>query len=545
MNPTPESAPLTSAVIPTGETPYDRVQYMAASFPQMAPSRIAAVGTLFGLKPPSPSRCRVLELGCGQGFTLLSLAQLYPDSEFLGIDLSVRHIENAKCMAEEAGLSNVRFEHRSIADITKERDGEYDYITSHGVYSWVSPDIQKKILAICGEHLTPQGMAYISYNTLPGWAHLRVIREMLIYHTQRYSDPLEKFNQAKILVSFLRETAPGGPDGWLAKWLVSVETLLAHSDPSYFLHEYLEETNDPCFFHQFMDRAADAGLQYVSESAIASTFSSNLGPHGKVVEMLKRSVIDGEQYMDFARNTKFRSTLLCHADITINRSIDYARLRSLLYATALRPVANGRNLDREVAEEFIFPNGSKFSSRDPLAKAALHFLSGHPGVFLSLPAMLEGARMILSESGVQLAPTPTADEVNILHTLVGRFIVAGVAEISTPDLGEFLPTTKMADPPFAPPLSRVQAAKRLPILRGSLRSEKASESASALLALCDGSRTHEELFAFYQKQVASGALPVPVPLVVGGAPDLKAAFQEILQEMTQGAMLWTPSPRGQ
>lgn len=538
------SAPVTTPAALPEETPYDRIQYLAASFPRMAPSRIAAIGALFGLRPPSPSRCRVLELGCGQGFTLLSLAQLYPESEFHGVDLSARHIENAKRLAEKAGLGNVKFEHRSIADISPGQDGSYDYITSHGVYSWVPTDIQEKILRICGEQLTPEGMAYVSYNTLPGWAHLRVIREMLIYHTQRYQDPLEKFNQAKILVSFLRETAPGGQDGWLAKWLVSVETLLARSEPSYFLHEYLEETNDPCFFHQFMGRAQEAGLQYVSEAAISATFPSNLGPQaGKVVEMLKRSVVDGEQYMDFARNTQFRTTLLCRAGIEINRTIDFSRLRHLLYATALRPLGEPRVLDREATEEFAFPNGSKFGSRDPVAKAALHFLAGHPGVFLSLPAMIEGARGFLRAAGATLPDAPTNEEWNTINTLVGRFLVAGVAEVSTPDLGEFIPATSLADAPFAPPLSRVQASEKLPVLRGDLQSEKTSEATSVVLAQCDGQHSHEELFAFYSAQVSAGALPVPVPRTVGGAPDLRAAFEEILQELIRGRFLWTVRPQ--
>lgn len=539
MNPSSPS-PTTASSAPA-ETPYDRIQYLAASFPRMAPSRMAAIGSLFGLRPPSPARCRVLELGCGQGFTLLSLAQLYPESHFHGIDLSARHIENAQRVAAKAGLTNVKFEHRNIADISPERDGEYDYITSHGVYSWVSAEIQKKILTICGEQLTPHGMAYVSYNTLPGWAHLRVIREMLLYHTQRYEDPLEKFNQAKILVSFLRETAPGGPEGWLAKWLASVEMLLARSEPSYFLHEYLEDTNDPCFFHQFMAGAEAAGLQYVSEAAISATFPSNLGPQaGKVVEMLKRSVVDGEQYMDFARNTQFRTTLLCRAGLEINRTIDFVRLRHLLYATTPRPLNEQRNLDREVTEEFIFPNGSKFASRDPLAKAALHFLSGHPGVFLSLPAMIEGARGVLREAGATLPAAPTNEEWNTINTLVGRFLVAGVAEVSTPDLGEFLPTSTLAEKPFVPPLSRVQAAENLPILRGDLQSEKASEAAAAVLTQCDGAHSQEELFAHYSTLVAQGVLPVPVPRIVGGAPDLRAAFQEILLELTRGRLLWIP-----
>lgn len=525
------------------ETPYDRVQYVAASFPRMSPSRIAAVGYLFGLRPPTASKCRYLELGCGQGYTLLSLAQLYPESEFHGIDLSARHIENAKRLAEKAGLNNVRFEHRSISDITKDKDGVYDYITSHGVYSWVPAEVKESHFEICGTQLSERGMAYISYNTLPGWAHLRVIREMLIYHTQRYQEPLEKFNQAKILVGFLRETAPGGQDGWLAKWLSSVEMLLARSDPSYFLHEYLEDTNDPCFFHQFMERAEAHGLQYVSEAHVAAIFPANLGPQAsKVVEMLKRSVVDGEQYMDFARNTQFRTTLLCHKDIELNRNIDFSCLRQLLYSTGVKPVNVTRNLDPNVAEEFIFGNGSKFTSKDPLAKAGLHFLADHPGRFLSIPAMYDGALEVMRKQNFSHPPAEQPNAINTLFTLVGRFIVAGVTEISTPDMGVFLPCDTLPEKPFTVPVARVQGEEKVPILRGDLRSEKASDAAAVLLAFCDGSRDKEQLFEIYRKQVADGVIMPPVPKSFDSAPDLRASFNEILQEFTRGGMMWKERP---
>lgn len=522
-----------------GETAYDRVEYIAASFPRMSPARMGAVGYLFGLQPASANRCRMLELGCGRGFTLLGLAQIYPESEFHGLDLSVRHVENARRLAERAGLKNVRFEHRSILDISPEKDGHYDYIASHGVYSWVPAEVKRKILEICGTQLTAQGIAYVSYNTLPGWAHLRVIREILIYHTQRYADPLEKFQQARTLVSFLRETAPGGAEGWLGKWLKSVEALLARSDPSYFLHEYLEDTNDPCFFYQFMEQAEDCGLQYVSESVVAMTLPSNLGPQaGKVVEMLKRSIVDAEQYMDFARNTQFRATLLCRKDIALERSWSAGRLRQLLYATVIKPVAAGKNLAEGVAEEFQFGGSSKFSSKQALVKAALHFLSANPAVFLSLPAMLEGALDIMRKENFSPAGIESHAAMGSLCALVDRMLRAGVVEISMSELGAYLPVKSLPEKPLAVPIARVQADEKLPVLRHDLRSEKTTAPTAVLLPFCDGTRTSEELFAVYGQCVEKGSIMCPVPRSAEEPPDLRAAYEEIVQELVKGNLLW-------
>lgn len=530
MTPSPDSS---------GETSYDRLEYVAASFPRMSPARMGAVAFLFGVSSPSAARCRMLELGCGQGFTLLSLAQLYPESEFHGVDLSVRHVENARRLAERAGLKNVRFEHRSILDVSAEKDGIYDYIASHGVYSWVPGEVQDRILEICGSQLARQGIAYVSYNVLPGWAHLRVIREMLIYHTQRYEDPLEKFQQAKTLVSFLRESAPGGAQGWLGKWLTHVEGILAKSQPSYFLHEYLEETNDPCFFYQFMERAEAKGLQYLSEVQVAATLPGSLGPQaGKVVQMLKRSVVDAEQYMDFARNAQFRATLLCRRELTVERPWTPARLRQLLYATALKPVGTSKNLAQDQAEEFLFSNGLKFSSKDSLVKAVLHFLSSHPGTFFSLPAMLDGAFDVMNRENFSHPFLVESATINTLCVLADRFLKAGVVEISLPELGQFRPQRNLPEKPFAPEIARVQAAERQPVLRHSLRSEMIFEGTACILSHCDGTRSLDELFEIYQTCVGKGEIMRPVPRQPDAPPDLRAAFNEIVEELVRGDLLW-------
>lgn len=526
---------------PGGQTSYDRIEYIAASFPRLNPARIGAVGFLLGMRPKPASRCRVLELGCGQGFTLLALAQIYPDSEFHGIDLSAKHIENASKLASEAGLTNVRFEHRSITDITPEKDGNYDYIICHGVYSWVPADVKEKILQICGQQLSPQGIGYVSYNTLPGWAHLRVIREILMYHTQRYEDPMEKYKQARTLVAFLRETAPGGQEGWLGKWLQNVETLIGRSDPAYFLHEYLEETNDPCYFYQFMERAHAQGLQYLSEITIASTLPSNLGAQAsKVIEMLRRSVIDAEQYMDFARNTQFRSTLLCRADQEISRNIDESRLKNILYATALRPENNRRNLTAGEKENFILASGAKFTSHNSIAKAALYFLAKHHGTFLSIPAILDGAKSIMQEENFHDPAIDQPQGFATILNLASRFLQAGAVEISMSELGSWLPQRTLADKPLALPLARVQAAHGFPILRGDLRSEKLTPEAAAIVPHCDGTRSIEELFTIYRNLVEKGELSSPVPRTPEEPPDLKAAFNGMMTDLSLNGAFWKP-----
>ena len=50
--------------------------------------------------------------------------------------------------------------------------GLFDYIICHGVYSWVSDAVGESILTVCRDHLASNGVAFVSYNTCPGW-HMR------------------------------------------------------------------------------------------------------------------------------------------------------------------------------------------------------------------------------------------------------------------------------------------------------------------------------------------------------------------------------------
>jgi len=69
-------------------TSYDIVPYESFPYANTHPDRLATIATLLDLKPPSPKRCRVLELGCAAGGNLIPMAVNAPESRFVGLDLS-------------------------------------------------------------------------------------------------------------------------------------------------------------------------------------------------------------------------------------------------------------------------------------------------------------------------------------------------------------------------------------------------------------------------------------------------------------------------
>ncbi len=81
-----------------------------------------------GLSEALESGIDVLDVGCGSGRALITLARSFPKSRFKGFDLSEEAVSNARREAELKGLTNVRFEARDVTVIGEEE--RYDLVTA-------------------------------------------------------------------------------------------------------------------------------------------------------------------------------------------------------------------------------------------------------------------------------------------------------------------------------------------------------------------------------------------------------------------------------
>ena len=307
-------------------TSYDEVPYPGAAFPGTHPCHMAMVGRFCGIDVPDPRSCRVLELGCAIGSNLLPMAASLPESQFVGVDLSGRQIEEAKAAAKEAGVSNAEFHCLDIADVD-DTLGKFDYVICHGVYSWVPSHVQEAILGVAKRQMSERGLLLVSYNTLPGW-HLRgAVREMMMYHVADLATPREKIAQSRALLKFLAESAKSSFDAYPMLLKHEAEGLAQRGD-HYLFHEHLEEFNEPLYFHQFVDRVHKSGLRYMADTAlsmmVAQLFDESVSKLLKNVPLIKR-----EQYMDFLRSRAFRSSLMCHPEVTPNYANPMKYLRTL------------------------------------------------------------------------------------------------------------------------------------------------------------------------------------------------------------------------
>ena len=290
------------------------------------PDRMAAIGRLLMDVEPAPIQgCRVLEIGCAGGGNLVPMAYGLPHATFVGIERSARQIERAEEFAAGLGLRNIELLLMDLLDVTADL-GTFDYIVAHGMYSWVPPDVRDKILAICRDHLAPTGLAYVSYNTLPGWSSMRAMREMMLFHTRHIADPRARARGARSLILQLRSMIPDGESSsrsaFLDEYVDERIGRFAGDDvweDAAMLHDELGAVNEPVYFHQFIEHAGRHGLRYVADATFPDAMADGLA-RGSVARLQEMAAdrIEYEQYLDFARQTTFRRTLLCHATVDVD-----------------------------------------------------------------------------------------------------------------------------------------------------------------------------------------------------------------------------------
>jgi len=461
---------------------YDEVPYESYPYAQTHPDRLATIAQLFQMRPAPIERCRVLELGCAAGGNLIPMAVQLPGSHFVGIDLSARQIDDGRRVVADLQLSNIELEHRSILDLN-ERLGPFDYILCHGVYSWVPDAVQEKILEVCTTLLQPQGVAYVSYNTYPGWHMSGMIRDMLRYHARRFDRPRDAVAQSRALLNFLAETAAEENNAYSILLKEGLEVFRKVSD-SYLLHEYLEEVNEPLYFHEFVERLGRHGLQYLAEAEVHAMMPERLGSKiAATLEKLSSEFIEMEQFLDFVRNRKFRQTLICRAGVPLQRKVGASVLRPLYVASALRPVSQQPDLRSETAELFRRPDGRTASTTEPVLKAALVHLAEHWPQAVSFAELSAAAHAALG---------PDKQEEVSTEELLGKALLQLYAS-NLVELRTWRPpfTCRVAACPQASPLARLQAANGTAVT--NLRHERIALNVLERLVLQQLDGRHDRL----------------------------------------------------
>ncbi len=520
------------------EYSYDVVPYPSHPFRQSHPERLASVGNLFGIKPAAIDDCRVLEIGCAAGGNIIPMAESLPGSQFVGVDLSKKQIERGQLNIDALGLTNIELKYMDCTDID-ESMGRFDYIIVHGVFSWIPEKVQEKIFEVCQKNLNENGIAYVSYNTYPGW-HLRgMIRDMMNYHVRNLKDAPRRIQQSRALLEFLAKSvsADKGAYGML---LNSELQLLRRQSDNYLYHEHLEKDNTPIYFHEFIERAKNYDLQYLGESQLATMWIGNFPKEiAQTLERIAPEIVQREQYADFVRNRTFRQTLLCHKDAPVSRSLKLESLEGA-YVTGNMDEKVEKDKEPKPGEPRTFVNPvtrQTMTTQDPLViETVLKLKDAFPCAVAfddlfqnALDKMVDG--VIADATKIEALKRSLAT--NLIH-----MTVSGIVELQynpsmfTADIPEFPKTSAVA---------RMQAESTNRLTSCRHETVNVDDLSKHLVPLMDGTRTKDQLVEELKRLVEEGKLVIQQkgekPEGISMDEVMGKAVNEVLKRLSNAALL--------
>lgn len=480
---------------------YDELTYETNPFPETHPSNLAALGRLFGIQTTSPQHCRVLELGSATGGNLIPMAWHLPHSEFVGVELSAPQVSIGQQVVSALNLTNIRLDVGDILALQAADIGQFDYIVAHGVYSWVPSVVREKILQLARNCLTPNGLAYISYNLLPGWRMRGSLRDLLLHATRDVAGAEAKYRTALAALERL-QSALQGAEADSQHYVQKEITYLLGSHPSYLLHEYLAGENNAFLFSEFLADAQRHDLQYVCETDLYTLFDTTLSTPAQTALADIDDPLEHEQWMDFVQMRAFRKSVLCRADVPLERAVDVDVFTTFFYSANLR-LKGKENLNNLKPVIFLTPDNTELNVVHPLSKAALLYLQEVHPYTPNFDELYAHAAARVAQAGGKAFAQARSEFVSELFSLYSYRGVYG-------HLYPCLQRPTVSERPQANALARLQAEQGWESV-ASIRHQALSldRFSSRLLRELDGSRTVPALVAYLCAEVSVGNVTIP------------------------------------
>ncbi len=369
---------------PTRES-YEALPYERLVHRFTHPERIARTARLRGFEPAPVSTARVLELGCASGDNLVGIAYGLPEASFVGVDLSVRQIEAGQRRVADLGLENVVLRTGDLRDVD-EAWGTFDYVLAHGVLSWVPEPVRLRLFEVCRERLSPEGVAFVSYNALPGWRFRRLVRDVLLAGAAGAQDPRERTRLARERLSLVAENVFDAVSPW-GRYLAARQEELEKESDADLLHDFLEEQNEAFALRDVVGRAAAAGLEYLADAQEPYVPQEPVSPQVRRTLEALPDEIAREELLDVLRERTLRQSLFVHAGGPARHRVDAAcgagpraeleithLSRGILQSTRPRASALARHQATEGSR--VTSHEHRNVTLDPLAEKVLVLLDG-------------------------------------------------------------------------------------------------------------------------------------------------------------------------
>ena len=534
------AAPNAAATKPAASSgnSYDRLPYEPRPLLATHPDALATAAILAGLNPVPVTRCRVLEIGCAVGGNLLPIAQAFPESTFVGIDISAKQIAMAQRTATGAGLKNVRLEVKDFKTLTAAEFGQFDYIIAHGVYSWVQPAARDKLIPLIAQLLTPAGLAYMNYHVNPGWHVRDMFREMVAWQTRNITDPKAIAAEARTFLASLSKQATAAGESLYAAQLRQEAAFLAAVPDDYLIHEYVEAYPQAFCFEQMAEQFGRNGLAYAGE------VKGNPNRRRMAVEVIKEKPELGEnlaaleQAIDLAQGTFIRRSLICRTGQTVSPLPRADGLERLLIRGQILPAMTQGDVRSTEPMPFRLADGKVIEIADPAAKIILVSLAHALPRAMSFEDMLNIARVNL-QLGDQFSLPGSPDREAMLNVALNCYMMMMLDLHVAPPA--YVPVA--GEKPKATALARFQARESKSaanVLHTLVQNLNKTER--LVLAHLNGTRDRAALVGVLKAAITKGILPDPAKspaaaVEAGLSGPLEQALEKALSRVAAEAFL--------
>ena len=216
---------------------------------------------------------------------------------------------------------------------------QFDSISLHGIWSWISPENQNHIVEFVRKFLKPGGILYNSYNCYPGWSPAAPMRELFVLYDKYAHQSNKTFNRVEEALKFT-EKIISTPQGYFSR-VPDVKQIFERTkkhNHDYLAHEYFNRDWICMYFSEVAEIFQSAKVEFACTASLIEQRNELILPQN-CIEILKNieNPIMREQVKDYFLNRQFRKDLSVRGGIRLSQP---ARTNLILYllTEALFPI---------------------------------------------------------------------------------------------------------------------------------------------------------------------------------------------------------------
>ena len=271
------------------------------------------------------------ELGSGWGLSIAGWAAIFPKGRFIAIEPNSEQSDWTGKLAKTASLDNLTVLNRNFDQLIDENIPQLDYLIINGTYSRTGSEGRQFIRDFIKKHLKPGGVAYISYNSQPGWSVTEPLKEFLMtalrvaggeQSTVTVMQGLNSLKNIQEAGSLYFKNAAGA-----GHWLEAVTNGVS---PETILDELINHEQRAFAFSEILDDMSEAGLSYIGSLDISNYLDNLITPKAFLdcINQVAGSLVLRETVKGLLYNTTFRSDLFIKSPKAVDKAKAEESIRS-------------------------------------------------------------------------------------------------------------------------------------------------------------------------------------------------------------------------